>query len=65
MVTISLSDEEAVYLSDILQMWVEGIEEELPALIGASPDVHWSKFQLRKQFAAAGAIKLRLNLEGM
>ena len=58
-------EDEPQYLGDILQMWIEGIEAEIPDLTQASPEVHWSRFQLRKQLLAAQSIKLRLDMERM
>lgn len=59
-----LSDEEAEYVEDILQMWSEGAEAEIPKLTNtAQPDVHWSLFQLRKQIQTAQEVKLRMKMQ--
>jgi hypothetical protein len=64
MVSLELSNEEAEYLSDIIEMWCQGIEEEVKGLTNESdPEAHWSRYGLRKQFKAAGSIKMRLDLE--
>ena len=61
---LQLDAQEAEYLGDILQMWAEGIEAEVPELSEtAEADVHWTRFQLRKQLLAATSIKMRLDLE--
>lgn len=58
---LELSVEEAEYLSDILQMWIEGCEAEIPNIdTQPEPDVHWSRFQLRKQLLAAEQIRMRI-----
>ena len=62
--TLELDKEEAEYLGDILQMWIEGVEAEIPSLTQPSPEVHWSRFQLRKQLQTAQQLKLRLELGG-
>jgi hypothetical protein len=63
-VRLVLEDDEAKYLSDILQMWIAGIEESIPDLATqADIDVPWQRFQLRKQLLVAQAIQLRLELE--
>ena len=63
-IQLNLEAEEAQYLSDILQMWIEGIEAEVKNLgESADDEVHWSRYGLRKQFKAAGVIKIRLDIE--
>ena len=63
-VKLELSDEEAEYVGDILQMWMEGIEAEVQGISTESgPNAHWSKYQLRKQFQTAGEVKIRLDME--
>lgn len=57
-------DDEPMYLADILQMWIEGIESEIPTLATTSGiDAHWSLYHLRKQLGAAQSIRLRLSME--
>lgn len=64
MVELTMSSKEAEYLSDILQMWCEGIEAEVKGLTGeGDQEAHWARYGLRKQYVAAGAIKMRLDLE--
>lgn len=59
---LPLTDEEAEYLGDVLQMWSEGVEAEVPGLTTtAEPDVHWTRFQLRKQLIASQTLKLRID----
>ena len=63
-IRLELSDEEATYVQDILQMWMEGIEKEVEGLADETDDeAHWSRYQLRKQFEVAGRVRLRINLE--
>lgn len=63
MVNLELSDNQAQYLGDILQMWIEGIEAEVKDLSQPEPEVHWSRYQLRKQFLAAQEIKVKIDME--
>jgi hypothetical protein len=65
-VQIEMSDEEAEYVGDIMQMWAEGVEEEIPGLATMpQPDVHWCRFQLRKQLLVARTVKQRIDMERM
>jgi len=55
-------ENEDKYLGDILQMWIEGIEAEIPELTTQTDqEVHWTRFQLRKQLIAAQTIKMRID----
>ncbi|MGW8180085.1 MAG: hypothetical protein ACWGQW_15190 [bacterium] len=60
---LKLSDDEAEVLDDILGMWIEGAEAEVPALAQSEAEAHWSMYALRKQAAIAGRIKMRIQLE--
>jgi hypothetical protein len=66
MITLSVTENEARLLGDVLQMWMEGIESEVEGLTTSEDDEsHWSKHQLRKQFEMAGRVKMRIDLDVM
>lgn len=60
---LELSEAEATLLDDVLAMWIEGAEAEIPSLAQTEEEAHWSMYGLRKQVAMAGRIKLRIQLE--
>lgn len=60
---LELTESEAEYVADILQMWIEGIEQEIPRLMETpSPEEHWVRFGLRKQLTTASEVKMRIDL---
>lgn len=64
MINTNYTKEEAIFVTDVLQMWLEGIESEVVTLsTSTDAESHWSKHQLRKQFDMAGRLKLRLQLD--
>lgn len=61
MTLIELSDDEAKFVSDILQMYQEGIDAEIPHVINQTDEMsHWSLYGLRKQYEVAMRIRLRI-----
>lgn len=63
MITYELSEEEAEVVEDILGMWLEGLEEEVPSLAESEEEAHWSLYQLRRMRERAGRLRLRLQME--
>ncbi len=62
-ITLELSDQEATYLADILQMWIEGIEGEIPKVSTEDAiEAHWALYGLRSQFTTAQSMRMRLVL---
>ena len=60
---LALSDQEAELLDDILGMWIEGAEAEVPSLAVSKEEAHWSTFQMRRTRDVAARVKMRIQLE--
>jgi hypothetical protein len=61
MAQIELSDDEARFVTDILQMYMEGIDAEIPHVVTQTDETaHWSLYGLRKQYEVAMRLRLRI-----
>lgn len=59
---LPLEGDEATILDDVLGMWIDGIEAEIPVVVGSDTEAHWALYELRKQRTNIQAIRLRLQL---
>jgi hypothetical protein len=61
---LELSDDEAEVVEDILGMWIDGIDGEVPELeVGEEQNVVWQLFQLRQHKEKVARVRMRLQLE--
>jgi hypothetical protein len=61
---LNLSDTEADTVADVLQMYIEGIEQLVPDLATQSDsESHWQLFNLRKQHADIQSVRMRIVTE--
>lgn len=60
---LALTDSEAANLEDVIGMYIEGLEAEVPSLAQTDGEAHWSTFQMRRQREQLANIKLRIQLE--
>jgi hypothetical protein len=60
---LELADNEAEAVDDILGMFLDGMDEEVPGLLDPEQDVAWQLYRIRQLKEIVSRVRMRLQLE--